>query len=169
MQALNEIIKYILESNIINFCLMAWLLVWICKKMNIQSAFNNAVKSVENYIENSKLERKNSDKQFKESEKLLKKLPQDIKEIEDFAQQKSAIFEKQLKDSAKRTISKIAKEIENKKAVDEKIASNEMIEYSFDKSIKKVENDIIQKLKSKPELKYKFIDKSLEELDRIRL
>lgn len=169
MQAVNEMIKYILESNIINFCLMAWLLVWICKKMNLKSSFGNYVRAVEDYIKKSEFEKQNSDKLVKESEKLINKLPQDIKNIEKFNKQKSEILKKQLEDSAQKTITKIAKDVEDKKIIDEKIASNSMIQYSFNKSIKKVENDIIEKLKSKPELKYKFIDKSLEELDRIKL
>lgn len=169
MNSISGIIKYILESNIINFCLMAWLLVWICKKINIKSAFNNSIKSVKDYIEKSNIEKQNSNKLVKESQELIKKLPQDKKEIEDFAQQKSEIYKKQLEENEQKIILKIAKDIEDKKAVDEKTASNSVIQYSFKKSIKKVENDILEKLKSKPELKYKFIDKSLEELDRISL
>ena len=169
MQTFNEIIKYIFESNIINFCLMVWLFAWICKKMNIKSVFNNSIKSVEDYIEKSKTEKQNSDKLVKESEKLIEKLPDDIQNIEKFDGQKTEVYKKQLEDNAQKTILKIAKDIENKKTIDEKLASNSLLEYSFDKSIKNVENIIIEKLKSEPELQYKFIDKSLEELDRIEI
>lgn len=164
-----EIMKYILESNIINFCLMVWLLVFVCKKMNIKSAFDKSIKSVENYIDKSKLERQNSDKLVKESEKLIKKLPQDIENIEKFNKQKTEIFKKQLSDNAQKSIEKIANEIEALKTIEEKIVSNSMLEYSFNKSIEKVEGDIIEKLKLEPDLHYKFIDKSLDELDRITL
>lgn len=169
MHTIIDTIKYILESNIINFCLMAWVLVWICKKINIKSTFNNSIESVKNYIEKSKLEKQNSDKLVKESEKLISKLPQDIEKIEKFNIQKTEIFKKELEENTKESILKISKNIEDKKVIDEKIASNSIIKYSFCKSVEKVENDIIEKLKLKPELKYKFIDKSLEELDRIQL
>lgn len=70
MDTLIKIIKYIFESNIINFCLMVWLFVWLSKKFNIKSAFDESIKKVENYIENSKKRKR----KFRQSFKRIKKI-----------------------------------------------------------------------------------------------
>lgn len=169
MDTLIKIIKYIFESNIINFCLMVWLFVWLSKKFNIKSAFDESIKKVENYIENSKKEKENSDNLLKESKKLIKKLPTEVKKIEEFSNQKSEIFKKQLDENTQKNIEKINNTINNTMEIDEKQASNSVMTYSTVKSIEKTRKDIIEMLKSKPNLHYKFIDKSLEELDRLSL
>jgi len=169
MNSIQEIIKYILESNIINFCLMAWLLVWICRKINIKSAFNNAIKSVEDYIKKSEIEKQNSDELIKESEKLIAQLPQNIQKIEEFNKQKSETFKKQIAEHSEKSISDIENNIQKVLSVEEKTLSNEITRDVVVNSIEQSKNRIIKMLQDKPNLRYKFIDKSLEELDRIKL
>ena len=167
MQTISELFKFILESNIINFCLMVWLLVWICKKMDFGSIFTKSVKSVEDYIEKSKEEKQNSNNLVFESKKLIEKLPSQISEIEKFNKQKCDIFRKQLEASTKKSVEKLNNNIERIIEIEEKKVSNAVTEYSFRKSVEKAQTDIVSMLESKPELHKKFIDESLEELEKL--
>lgn len=96
-------------------------------------------------------------------------MPTEVKKIEEFNNQKSEIFKKQLDENTQKNIEKINNTINNTMEIDEKQASNSVMTYSTVKSIEKTRKNIIEMLKSKPNLHYKFIDKSLEELDRLSL
>lgn len=167
MQNLIEILKYISESNIINFCLMIWLLVYLCKKIDLGSVLNGSVKNVENYIEKSKTEMNNSKNMVLDSEKLLSKLPSQIEEIQKFSAQKSEIFKKQLEESTKKSIEKINANISRVVEIEEKKISAKVMDYSFNKSINKAKNEIESMLESNPQLHDKFIEDSLCELEKI--
>lgn len=169
MQTIIKIIKYILESNIINFCIMVWLFVWLSKKFDFISAFNKAINNVKDYIEKSENEKESSLKLVTDSEKLIEKLPSDIKKIENFNKQKSETYKKQLEESTEGAIEKIIKDIKEDTIIEEKKASNLILEYSCGESLKKAQNDIIELLKSDPQKHYEFIEKSLEELEKVNI
>lgn len=167
MQNIIEIFKYILESNIINFLIMVWLLCILCKKFELSSILSKSVDAVEDYIEKSKCEKQNSVKKIKEAQDLMDKLPSQVDEIEKFTKQKTDVFKKQLEENTLKTIQKVENNIEKIKNIDEKKTSNAIMERSFYMSIEKAQSDIINMLKSDPNLHNKFIDESLNELEKI--
>ena len=167
MQNIIEIFKYILESNIINFLIMVWLLCILCKKFELSSILNKSVDAVEDYNEKSKCEKQNSVKKIKEAQDLMDKLPSQVEEIEKFTKQKTDVFKKQLEENTLKTIQKVENNIEKIKNIDEKKTSNAIMERSFYMSIEKAQSDIINMLKSDPNLHNKFIDESLNELEKI--
>ena len=167
MQNIVEIFKYILESNIINFLIIVWLLCVLCKKFELSSILNKSVDAVEDYIEKSKSEKQNSVQKVKDSQDLMDKLPSQVEEIEKFTKQKTDVFKKQLEENTLKTIQKVENNIEKIKKIDEKKTSNAIMERSFYMSIDKAQSDIINMLKSNPDLHNKFIDESLNELEKI--
>lgn len=167
MQNIVEIFKYILESNIINFLIMVWLLCVLCKKFELSSILNKSVDAVEDYIEKSKSEKQNSVQKVKDAQDLMDKLPSQVEEIEKFTKQKTDVFKKQLEENTLKTIQKVENNIEKIKKIDEKKTSNAIMERSFYMSIDKAQSDIINMLKSNPDLHNKFIDESLNELEKI--
>ena len=160
MQSILSVLKYILESNIINFGIMVWLLYVVCKKLDIASMLHKSVDVVEDYIEKSKREKEHSLNLVDESKKLMSKLPSEISEIEKFTKQKTDIFKEQLDVNTNKYIEKII-QIEQKKT------SNAITEYSFRKSLERAKIDIVKMLNEKPELHDKFIDDSLKELEKV--
>lgn len=167
MQTFMEILKYILESNIINFCLMLMLFVWLYKKFNVGALFSNSVKKVEEYIEKSNLEKQKSSNLVVQSQELASRLPAQIEEINRFNNQKVDIFRKQLEQVTQKNIEKINNSTERVIEIEEKEISNSIMNYSFHKSIEKATNDIIGLLETQPDLHKKFIEESLKELEQV--
>jgi len=166
---MENILITLAKTNTVNFLLMAAILYWIIKKMNISSALKKGVDNVINAIKNSEQEKENSQNLVNSAAATMSKLPEQIKEIEKFSEQKTEVFKKQLEESSKKSIENIKQNVQKVVAIEEKKISNHITSETVADSIEASKNNIIEMLKDKPNLKYKFIDKSLEELDRIQL
>ena len=166
---MENILITLAKTNTINFLLMAAILYWIIKKMNISSSLKKGVDNVIDTIKNSEQEKKNSQNLVDSAAATRSKLPEQINEIEKFNEQKTEAFKKQLEETSNKTIENIKQNVEKVVAIEEKKISNHITSETVADSIEASKNNIIQMLKDKPNLKYKFIDKSLEELDRIQL
>ena len=137
--------------------------------MNISSSLKKGVDNVIDTIKNSEQEKKNSQNLVDSAAATMSKLPEQINEIEKFNEQKTEAFKKQLEETSNKTIENIKQNVEKVVAIEEKKISNHITSETVADSIEASKNNIIEMLKDKPNLKYKFIDKSLEELDRIQL
>ena len=166
---MENILITLAKTNTINFLLMAAILYWIIKKMNISSSLKKGVDNVIDTIKNSEQEKKNSQNLVDSAAATMSKLPEQINEIEKFNEQKTEAFKKQLEETSNKTIENIKQNVEKVVAIEEKKISNHITSETVADSIEASKNNIIEMLKDKPNLKYKFIDKSLEELDRIQL
>ena len=166
---MENILITLAKTNTVNFLLMAAILYLIIKKMNISSSLKKGVDNVINSIKNSEQEKENSQNLVDSAAATMSKLPEQIKEIEKFSEQKTEVFKKQLEETSNKTIENIKQNVEKVVAIEEKKISNHITSETVADSIEASKNNIIEMLKDKPNLKYKFIDKSLEELDRIQL
>lgn len=166
---MENILITLAKTNTVNFLLMAAILYLIIKKMNISSSLKKGVDNVINSIKNSEQEKENSQNLVDSAAATMSKLPEQIKEIEKFSEQKTEVFKKQLEESSKKSIENIKQNVQKVVAIEEKKISNHITSETVADSIEASKNNIIEMLKDKPNLKYKFIDKSLEELDRIQL
>lgn len=164
-----SLFEYLAKSNTINFLIMAYILCWIVKKIDIKSMFEKSVNNIQNTIKQSEAEKENSKNLLQNAKSTMDKLPKQIEEIEKFNEQKTETFKKQLEESSEIAIKNINKNIEKVFAIEEKKISNEITSETVSGSIEQSRQNIIEMLKNKPELHYKFIENSLDELDRIQL
>lgn len=166
---MDSIINILLKSNTINFLLMLTILCWCAGKMNLKASINKGVESVSDSIKTAELEKEKSKNLVKAAQATIEKLPNQIEDIKKFNEQKTQTFKKQLEDSTEKSIKNIEQNVEKVVSIEEKKISNAITSETVANSIEASKNNIIEMLKNKPNLKYKFIDKSLEELDRIQL
>jgi len=169
MDKIISLFEYLAKSNTINFLIMAYILYWIVKKIDTKSMFEKSVKNIQDSIKQSETEKENSKNLLQDAKNTMDKLPKQIEEIEKFNEQKTQTFKKQLEESSDAAIKNISKNIEKVFAIEEKKISNEITSETVSDSIEQSKQNIIEMLKNKPELHYKFIEKSLDELDRVQL
>lgn len=169
MDNIISLFEYLAKSNTINFLIMAYILYWIVKKIDIKSMFEKSVKNIQDSIKQSETEKENSKNLLQDAKNTMDKLPKQIEEIEKFNEQKTETFKKQLEESSEVAIKNISKNIEKVFAIEEKKISNEITSETVSDSIEQSKQNIIEMLKNKPELHYKLIEKSLDELDRVQL
>ncbi|MBP3821174.1 hypothetical protein J6G99_05965 [bacterium] len=162
-----SIFQYLANTNTINFLIMALLLVWICKKINLKISLNKSIETVKNAILNSENEKTSAKKNLDDAKETLKNLPKEINTIETLSKEKIDVFKKQVNENTKKTIEAINANIDKVTEIEEKKISNAMTKQALEVSVETSKNKIIEKLASNPELHEKFIDESLKELENI--
>lgn len=167
MEQLLEVWKEICESNLFNFVVMLLLLGWIIKKCNISQIIENGRKKIEDTINNSE----------KNKNKSLENLFAIQDEVTDIDKKMFIMFEKAEK-NAKEYGEKLLKDVDiqkglikdsSRKTIDSFIesAKNSVLSETAEKALSLAEIQIIEELKKNPDLHFKFINESIEEISKI--
>ncbi len=169
MQGIISTIKYLADTNVINFVLMAVLLGWILVKMSVKTSFEKGILSVKEAIEKSEIDKKNSENLVKEAKETLEKLPQEIEEIKKFSNQKAETLKKQIENSTQKTVENIAHNVDKVISIEERKFSNELSTKAMEMSVEQARTNLIEQLKTNSDLHSKFIEESLDEFDRMEI
>lgn len=164
-----EILKKLAESNTINFIIMVAILAIIVIKMNLKASMNDSIAKVETSIKQSDETRSNSEKVLSKSKDLYDKLPEDIQKLNEEAVLKTDVFKKQIETSSEKEISGLKNNIGRVISIEEKKISNLIQKSTIENSVLMAENNIKTLLESNRELHRKFIEESLDELDKVQL
>jgi len=169
MQEFISFFKYLATSNTINFIIMVAILAIIVKKMNLNSVFDSSISKVDASIKKSDEEKEKSEKLLTGAQKLIEKLPQDIETLEKEAVSKAEVFKAQIEASTQKTIFGIHQNVDRAIAIEEKKISNLMTGKTIKASVELAKSNIEELLAKNPELHGKFIEESLDELDKVNL
>ena len=163
-----EIWTLIVKSNAFNFLILLGLIIFAIKFFKVGSLIEKACTKVKETVENSDLEKENSKVELQKANETIKNITNEVKEIFDNAQKSAELMgEKILKDADLQ-----AKNIEqNAKKVMEfeskKVALN-LTQKTALASLEVAKNHIKNTLKEKPQYHNDFIQKSIDELDRLK-
>ena len=155
----------VLESNIINFLIMMSILVWIFKKFNLGKIIDNLADDIKNNVVTSAEAAQNALKEYKETRKESREIPNKKQEILDDA-----------KESVKRLDEKSLEEIKQK--VSELEDNSEKMKEAYTKrTVQKTAQtikDAVYELSKKSianmlnyDVQNKIVKDCLDELDRI--
>ena len=163
-----EIWTLIVKSNAFNFLILLGLIIFAIKFFKVGNLIEKACTKVKETVENSDLEKENSKVELQKANETIKNIANEVKEIFDNAQKSAELMgEKILKDADLQ-----AKSIEqNAKKVMEfeskKVALN-LTQKTALASLEVAKNHIKNTLKEKPQYHNDFIQKSIDELDRLK-
>ncbi len=169
MQEFISFLKYLATSNAINFIIMLVILGVIIVKMNLKSTLSDAVAGVENSIKNSDNEKEKSENVLQTSKNEFDRLPEVIKNLENEAELKVRVFKDKIEENTQKNIQDIQKNVERSLLIEEEKISNLMTGRTIAASVAMAQDNIRDLLKENPELHLKFIDESLDELDKVEL
>lgn len=169
MQEIISILKFIITSNTLNFVIMVLLLAYLVKRFALSAAFDKSIESVKSSIAKSDDEKKNSQVLLRKAEDLMQKLPEDIKTMEDNTKAKVEVFKDKIEKDTTKSISNINNNINRVVSIEEKKISNLLTNDASQASVDAARQHIIRMLNENPDLHSKFIQNSLDELDRISL
>lgn len=162
-------LKYLATSNAINFIIMLVILGVIIVKMNLKSTLSDAVAGVENSIKNSDNEKEKSENVLQTSKNEFDRLPEVIKNLENEAELKVRVFKDKIEENTQKNIQDIQKNVERSLLIEEEKISNLMTGRTIAASVAMAQDNIRNLLKGNPDLHLKFIDESLDELDKVEL
>ncbi|MBE7712134.1 MAG: ATP synthase F0 subunit B [Cyanobacteria bacterium SIG26] len=169
---MNEIlsfIKYLATSNAINFIIMLVLLGWILNKLQLGNSFESSIKFIKDSISNSENERKQANKNLQNSKKILSKLPDDIKQMEQNTKEKIEIFKAQIEENTQKTIFEMESNADKIIELEEAKVANILTDKTSLVSINMAKKRIVDLLNTNPQMHNQFIQQSIDELERVDL
>lgn len=169
MSEIISFLKLLAESNTINFIIMAALLVWIVRKINLNSNFDKTIESVKESIEKSDDEKQKSEKILQAAKLLIDRLPEDVQTLEKNSGDKIEVFKAQIDEETQKTILNLGKNIDRAISIEEKKISNILTEKTAAASVELAKLHIIEVLKQNPMLHNQFVNSSLDELEKVKL
>ena len=169
MTSFSEIWHLIIYSNLFNFAIFLLILIVVAKKVDIASVLENMRMDVVKKIDEAKNAKNTALEDLEKAEKSVENLAEDIKNILTGASKNAESMSKQILDDAENKIKSY--EVNAQKAIEaeEKYLISKLTLNQGEKSIDMAFNHIKKTLKDNPQLHDKFINQSIDELDKINL
>lgn len=168
MKEFFEIWDIIVKSNTFNFVLLVAIFVYFACKINVREILQKLQQDIVNAIDAVKNNKKLAGEKLEKAKNSVKNLDSEIEaEIKQAHETAQAISEIIFSSAGKRieTINNnVAKTIRN----EEKSLSDRLTEKAASAAIALAKNHIINALKDRPDLQDKYINESIQELDRIQ-
>ena len=157
----------ILKSNTFNFIILLLLLTVILKKINLVKLIDEIKIKITEKLNNTEIEKSNADEALEAAKSKLINIDTEINEKNEIANTRANNAASMIKEVTERKLNQIAantkKTIEN----DTKSLINILSDKTAKDSIEMAERFIRNKLKAEPNLHNKYIDESIENLDRV--
>ena len=154
----------IVESNTFNFAILILIFALLWKKLNISNTIENIKSSVIKVIDNAKSEYEASQLKLKNAEKSTANLEKEINEITENAERQAEGLSRNIIENSDKQILSISQNIEKIISAEEKAIIRQASNRTLNISLELAKEHIKKVLNSNPELHYKYIKKSLEEI-----
>ena len=168
---MNELANFwntIVQTNTFNFAILV-LIAIVFKKIKIGDILENLKEDIVKAIRKAEEEKSKASKDLSEAKKSIEHLDDEIKSaLSDAASRANQIAE-QILGNTQKEIGLIKSNIDKVITNEEKTISAKLTEKTAKASIALARNHIISVLENQPELHEKYINESINELDRIQL
>lgn len=167
LSELSHIWDIIVKSNTFNFIIFVAIFTLIFKKINIKGVLDSLQSKLVDLIESAKNAKDEALKELKDVEVLVENLPQVLDEmVADAKKTAETIKEKILKD-AQVQVQHIEQNAIKVIGAEEKMLISKLTHKTSIASVEVAKSNIEQALKSNPQLHEKYINESIDSLDRL--
>lgn len=169
MKEIIDIWNFIVHSNTFNFVVMLLILGWIVKKANLAEVFEGLKNKVIDSIEKSKQEKEEALKSLSNAKKEVENLEDEIKSRISQAEKHAQTVAQRIFDETDNKVKQIEDNIHRVVKAEEKTISSRLTGKTAKASVELAKNHISNLLKDHPELHEKYINESINDIDRIKL
>ena len=167
---MNELANFwniIVKSNTFNFAVLLLIFAILFKKLNVSALVEKIKQDIINTINNAKAERENAKNKLYDAQKSIEHIEEEIKQRLDEASLRGEGIAKQIAANADEQVKLIEKNISRVINAEEKTLSAKITEKTLKASIELAKQHIKDTLVNNPELHNKFIDESIDNIDRV--
>ena len=167
---MNELANFwniIVKSNTFNFAVLLLIFAILFKKLNVSALVEKIKQDIINTINNAKAERENVKNKLYDAQKSIEHIEEEIKQRLDEASLRGEGIAKQIAANADEQVKLIEKNISRVINAEEKTLSAKITEKTLKASIELAKQHIKNTLVNNPELHNKFIDESIDNIDRV--
>lgn len=164
---ISHIWNVIVESNTFNFIIFVMLLGLIIKKVNVAAAISALQQKIVKIIEEAKKERDDAHESLLQAEKAVENLDSELKEIVNDAQNSAKVLGEKILNEAQKQIEDIENNAQKVIEAEEKLLISNLAKQTSKQSVETAKSHITNVLAETPTLHEKYINESIDELDRL--
>lgn len=167
MYSIGEIFDYIGRTNLFNFVIFIAVIIWVCIKINVSGKLDSARTSVIDDIENSKTAKADSEDELKKIQESVTHIEEEIAAIIKKAKENAKMVGDKILEDAGITAESVKEN--SSKAIEAKagLLKNDIIRRVSIASVEVAKNQIINELRSNPDLHNKLIDESIDAINGV--
>lgn len=166
---ISHIWNTIVESNTFNFVIFVLLIGLIMKKVNIAAAISGLQQKIVKIIDEAKQENANALDALNHAEKAVENLGTELKEIIEDAQKSANVLESKILNEAQKQVEDIENNARKVIEAEEKLLISKLSKQTSQESVEAAKSHITNILGETPTLHEKYINESIDELDRLNL
>ena len=167
LSAISHIWNRIVMSNAFNFIIFVLILAWISKKIKVGELITSLQQKIIKIIDEAKKEKEIALSKLSQAEKSIANLGEELKVIVDDAQRSADVIGEKLLNEAKKQIESIELNAAKVIEAEEKLLVSTLSKNTSKASVEAAKLHIEQTLEQAPSLHEKYIDESIDELDRL--
>ena len=167
---MNELLNFwnlIVESNTFNFVVLILIFAILFKKINLADTIEKIRLDIVNTIDNVKKEQSDAKNKLAGAQKAIEHIDEDIKDRLNEASKRADGISKQIFENTNAQVKLIEKNIERVITAEEKTLSAQMSSKTLKSSVALAEEQIKKMLENNPELHNKYIEESIENIDKV--
>ena len=166
MNGIINLWNLILESNTFNFVVLLVILVIVMQKLHISDALENIKNEIIENIEKAKKTKQEAELSLADAKAKIEHLDDELGERIALATQQAHNVGEQIQENTKRRIKQIENNIEKVIETEEKTIITSLSDETSMESIKLAEEIKRKKLKDDPSLHDRYIQESIDELEK---
>jgi len=143
------------------------IIAFILKKINIGAAISSLQQKIIKLIEEVKKERDNAHSELLQAEKAVENLGEELKEIVDDAQKSAKVLGEKILNEAQKQVEDIEQNAKKVIEAEEKLLISKLTKSTSQLSVETAKSHITDVLEQAPTLQEKYINESIDELDRL--
>lgn len=164
-----EFWNLIVQSNTFNFAILVIIIAVVFAKIDLPGIIEKIKNDVARAIENAKQEKENAEKDLKTAQKTAANTDNEVAEQLKTAENNAQNLSQGIMKNTELQIENIKSNILKVINAEEKSLSAKLTQNTVNNSIELAKQNIINKLNENPDLHNKFIDDSINEIDRVQL
>lgn len=167
LTAISNIWKIIVESNIFNFVIFILIFAWIFKKINVKGIIHSLQAKIVKILDEVKREKEEALDKLAQAEKAVENLGEELKIIVDDAQRSAGVISEKILTEAQKQVESIELNATKVIEAEEKLLVSQLTKSTSQASVEVAKSHIEKTLAETPSLHEKFINESIDELDRL--
>lgn len=167
LATISKIWDTIVESNTFNFIIFVLIIAFVLKKIKIGDAIAALQQKIIKIIEEAKKNREDAHGELLQAEKAVENLGLELKEIVNDAENSAKVLGEKILTEAQKQVEDIENNAKKVIEAEEKLLISNLAKQTSKQSVEAAKSHITNVLTETPTLHEKYINESIDELDRL--
>lgn len=166
---INAVIDYIARTNLFNFVIFAGIIIFLVKKLKVNTKMANAADEIKKTIENSEIAKSESETKLSAIEESMTHLAEEVDAIIAESDERAELVGAKIIDSAEKAVLVVKDNTEKALENSRMLLKNDLIRRASLASVEIAKAHIREELSKNAELHNKLIEESIDAIEGVEL